>query len=632
MGKIWGIIVLFIACSCSFKGKENGDDGAGKFDGLNIHELKGIDSDGDRISDYSEIERGLDRFVADLPEVKVNFMQNYSISLEYQDGSVFEIDTEVGRTNPNFKYRVGDLFLKENSLDNSARIGRFSGHSWGSIKHQDFSWVKYPDIDDEFFHSKVREFKQYSGKELVASKISMENSLKLVESGLYSSIDQLELNFYYYNFEKESYVLLNTVKVDKVFQAGVRETFYVELGSPPRELVEDTYLRHGQFIIAEVKDYFIPELGEKYSTLLKSIKAKSIPVYQTTPLDNKLRYVAVSKEGESFIGIMKKLFADKYTVEDNRLIQVEQFKNNLQEFEYLSELRNAEKEGKWYVMTNKLKKHYLKHSYSPTDSIVLSYITGSRLAQRSSEQVFAASGEVYSGSASKKYILGNVTQNSRIDFSIYLEKLKGKALISENGSFSYAPPRCSNCSGNRWNVSANFTINSFKDFEKEFRVTSIEDIGRAVQLEINGNVLEIAELIEKGVASYELKEDQNGQYLHFTLSEFKDIDVIRNGSENVASLIISPTSKNSAARGLRLDTISGSNIDRNYHAGLISLQQAGRRKIPIAVTGWGYSNWQTRVPWGQRFPDGYIPTKGQKEEYWDGIVVSIVSNITNYYN
>lgn len=633
MKNIWQFLILFMIASCSFPSKDAKEGKKHRrHSSMSPDEMRKLDSDGDKIDDLSEREKGLDRYVADLPRMKVNFLQNYVIRLRYENESTFEIDTGVRRTNPDFKYRVGDLFLKENSKDNAARIGRFSGHSWGKIKQQDLSWVKYPDIDKEFFHSKVAEYQRFSEKKLVETQVSLENSLKLIQSGVYSSVEQLELNFYYYSYEKESYVLLKTATVDKTFQAGVRETFYVEFANPPQELIEDSYLRHGEFIISEVKDFFIPELGMKYSALLKSVQSKTVPVYKTTPFESNIRYVATSSEGTSFINLLKRLFADKFTVRDNRLVKIEQFENNLKDFDYLHELRGADKEGQWYVMTNKLKKHYLKHHFTPSDSITLSYITGDELAKRGNETIFAASKEIYSGPSSKKYVLGNVSRNSSIDFSVYLDGLKGKELVAKNGGFSYRPPSCGNCTGNDWSVHASFTINSFKEFKRDWNVVSIDEINDSVMVEINGNVLNMAQLIEDGLASYELKMDANGQYLHFKLDKLHQLDVIQSGSENVASLRLSPVSEGTAARGLRLDSVGGSNIDRVYHGGKIAFQEAGKRKIPIAVTGWNFDKWQKRVPWGHKFPDGYAPSKGQMERYWDGIVVRVVSNITNYFN
>src|SRR5690606_28491392 len=121
----------------------------------------------------------------------VSFLQDYSIEVAFEDESIFRIDTTVARDNPNFKYRVGELFLKENSLNNAAKLGRFSGVSWGEITQKDFSWIKYPDTDKEYYHSKVLEFSKHKGKKIKSLTLDLENTLRLQDSPYYPSIDSL---------------------------------------------------------------------------------------------------------------------------------------------------------------------------------------------------------------------------------------------------------------------------------------------------------------------------------------------------------------------------------------------------------------------------------------------------------
>jgi hypothetical protein len=52
----------------------------------------------------------------------------------------------------------------------------------------------------------------------------------------------------------------------------------------------------------------------------------------------------------------------------------------------------------------------------------------------------------------------------------------------------------------------------------------------------------------------------------------------------------------------------------------------------MAVTGMHYDFWNRLVGWGQRDQSGFTPERGQVQEYWHGIVLDIVSNITNNYN
>jgi hypothetical protein len=628
------LLLLALSTACSFKSPEGkGNPQTRSVDELKPEELKKIDSDGDMISNYDEKMNGTDPFVADIPKVDVSFLQDYSIEVVFEDETTFKIDTVVARDNPNFKYRVGDLFLKANSLNNAAKLGRFSGVSWGEIKQEDFSWVKYPNTDKEYYHSKVMEFVKNKGKKIKSLTLELENTLRLQESPYFPSIDALEVNFYYYSHSKESYVLVHTEKIEKTFQSGVRENFAVTIENPPLELFEDSYLRRGEFIISEVKDFNCPDRKIKNSQLLASVKNKSIPVYVSTPYKNEINYVALNEGGEKFITIMQKLYSDKFAVVDEKLTQVEQFANNLPDFKYLYEVKENDKDGNWYVMTNRIKEHYLKQNFSTSDSITLSYITGKDLSAQRSETFFSLTEKVDSGENFNKYPLGNVTKNSSVDVSVYINGLNGIRLNEKFQQFFFAP-QCGrgNCTGANWSVHAEYMINSFKKFSEPFRFDELAEIGDKIKVLINNTELDLAEQVKQNLASVQLKEDEVGQYLHIQLTGLDKIEAVVNGSENTAFLVISPFKKGATGVGVQINKMGGHNIDFVFHAGMVAFNEAMKLKLPIAVTSWKFDEWQKKVPWGQRAPNGWIPTRGEKQRYHEGLVVDVVSTITNNFN
>lgn len=628
------LFFLAITTACSFKSPDgNGKGQVRSVDELKPEELKRIDSDGDMISNYDEKINGTDPFVADIPKVDVSFLQDYAIEVVFEDESTFKIDTVVARDNPNFKYRVGDLFLKANSLNNAAKLGRFSGVSWGEIKQEDFSWVKYPNTDKEYYHSKVLEYIKNKGKKIKSLTIELENTLRLQESPYFPSIEGLEVNFYYYSHSKESHVLVHTEKIEKTFQSGVRENFAVTIENPPLELFEDSYLRRGEFIISEVRDFYCPDRKIKNSQILASVKNKSIPVYVSTPYKNEINYVALNDGGEKFITIMQKLYSDKFKVLDEKLTQVEQFANNLPDFKYLHEVKENDKDGNWYVMTNKIKDHYLKQTFSTSDSITLSYITGKDLAAQKNETFFSLTEKVDSGENFNKYPLGNVTKNSSVDVSVYINGLNGIRLNEKFQQFSFAP-RCGsgNCSGANWSVHAEYMINSFAKFSEPYRFDELAEIGDKIKVLINNTELVLAELVKQNQASVMLKEDEVGQYLHVQLTGLDKIETIVNGSENTAFLVISPVKKGTTGVGVQINKMGGHNIDFVFHAGMVAFNEAMKLNLPIAVTSWKFDEWQKKVTWGQRGPNGWVPTRGEKQKYFEGLVVDVVSTITNNFN
>jgi len=629
------LFVLAITSACSFKSPDSDKaEALRSIDELSSEEQKYVDSDGDMVSNFDEKNNGTDPYVADIPRVEVSFLQDYQIVVEFEDESTFTVDTQVARDNPNFKYRVGDLFLKANSLNNAAKLGRFSGVSWGDIQQEDFSWVKYPEIDKEYYHSKLMEYVKHKGKKVRSLTLDLENTLRLKESPYFNSIDNLEVNFYYYSHSKESYVLIHTEKIDKTFQSGVRENFSVTINNPPLELFEDSYLRRGEFILSEVKDFHCPDQKIQNSTLLASVKNKTIPVYVSTPYESGINYVAINDGGEKFISVLKKLYSDKFIIVDEKLEQVEQFSNNLASFTYLYEVKENDKDGNWFVMTNKLKDHYLKHTFTNADSITLSYVTGSDLASQKNETFFSLTERVDSTDSYKKYPLGNITKNSTLEASVYIQGLHGVQLNEEFGEFFFAP-RCNsrNCSGTDWFVSAPWVINSFSKLDVPFNFTELSEVGDKMRVLINNTELNLSELVKNNQATFELKRDDVGQYIHIQLTDLDKLEVIQNGSENTAFLMIYPIKKGTAGLGLEIHEVTGKNIIPLQSVGPTAFEVGMKRRVPaIAVTSWMFSEWQKQAPWNKPAPNGWIPRKGEKQQYWSGLVVDVVSTITNNFN
>jgi len=151
-------IPLFLFGACAFKSEENKPASNQVATATELKVDPNNDTDGDGVKDGEEISRGSNPFVADLPELKVKFLQNYKIEVFYhpkngdsvKDQKSFVIDTNIKDTNPDFKFRVGDVFARENALKKAASFARYPNNTKGVIEDRDFSWVKYPDIDPSF--------------------------------------------------------------------------------------------------------------------------------------------------------------------------------------------------------------------------------------------------------------------------------------------------------------------------------------------------------------------------------------------------------------------------------------------------------------------------------------------------
>jgi hypothetical protein len=416
-------VLLLLVSACSFKPENLNSNNLVKSNS-SLNSENG-DSDGDMVNDEVEVARGRNPLVADIPILKVNFLQNYKIQVSANKTNnnlkeTFVIDTKVLQNEAGFKYRIGKQFSREIALNTAASNAKFSGHSVGKIENHDFSWIKYPELTPDIYSKEILKNihffgADYSGHEIT---VNLENSIRLEEISLFNQISNLEVNYYYFDYEKDSYELIGEASVERVFKRGVYELFQVNLENLPVNLIKENYMRKGEFIISEVKDYFIPDLNMKYSELINSIQAKTIELSINFPNETQNLYVSTSG-GDDFISIMTKVFGDNFTIKENNIFKIREFENNLPAYLYLNELKEKDKFGRWFALTSNFSEHFLKHKFSNEDYIVLSYGLGNDLSKQVEEKVISyLESEVSEGKNEAVITLGNISTNSQVNFQI----------------------------------------------------------------------------------------------------------------------------------------------------------------------------------------------------------------------
>ena len=207
------VLMIVLFCSCSVE-QEKAESPTGHY----------LDSDGDSVTDQDELNQGRSPFIADLPEIRVQFLQNYSITIHYlekDEQKEFKIDTQIARGQAKFQYQVGGLMAHHLAIREAAKIGAYHTHHFGGFAEQDLTWIQYPHIDEKFYLKAMSKFDpSWNIKNIT---ITLENSIKLKANGLYNSIKNLELNFRYYDHERENYVHLGTKKWSSIFpQASLK--------------------------------------------------------------------------------------------------------------------------------------------------------------------------------------------------------------------------------------------------------------------------------------------------------------------------------------------------------------------------------------------------------------------------
>lgn len=616
---------LFVLGACSFKSPENKRKSSRTV--IN-HETVVTDpkddSDGDKVLDGVEVERGTNPLLADLPEIQVRFLQNYDISFFHTNETEstwsagdFVISSHTRSTDADFRYRVGEVMLRDRSFKSAAEIGKFQSHSWGAITRQDLSWVRYPDVDPVNYHYEaMRARALFSVGEIEDLKIRFENTFKLLPTSVYKEIKNLKLAFRFYDYEKESYELLHEVTIERVLQAGVAEKVEVIIENPPRKLIEDNYLKKGEFILSEVVDYEIPELGTTYQTLMNSVRAKSLPVLVTTPLETRIEWVGLPGGSASFQQVLSRVFGGKFTIEENNLVKVEQFENNLPSYEHLSEVKDKDKHGKWFVFTDRLLKHYLDHRYTTKDVISLSYVTGKELSSQADERVYTYIEEATGNQDFEMYPLGNITPNSEISLQLEGARRWGDGLESFTEQFHSNNRSCNNCT----NVVTQCTweINKFTERNEGF-VLKKDFTGELehISLVINRTEYPLKKLVEDKLVT--------ATWLYGTLNistaNISAIQEISPAEENLAFLKVS-TFSGETFNGVKLVKMGGRHY---YYCPQHTANLAYVAKLPLSDESLEFATWRGSVHWDKI-------QLGTRKTYKQPFAVTVSSSITNFHN
>jgi hypothetical protein len=637
----WALLCLFttIAASCSFKSeqelpKASSDSVTGNA------EMKidpNADSDGDGVKDGEERASGRNPFVADLPELKVRFLQNYKIEVFYHHRLIdpvkdpssvksFVIDTNVKDTNPDFKYRVGNVFARKNALRTASSFGSFSSHSAGKFEEHDLSWVSYPELDPKFFHQKSLQHREvFSERNVIVNiKITLTNQVRLSESALFKEIKNLKLNFYYLNHETENYEVLSSTVVNRHFQSSVYETFEVVIDQAPVNLLKDSFFKRGEFLISEVEDYEIPSLGVNYKALLAKVLAKSIPVLLETPLEEKIYYVATEK-GIHFQNMLKAVFDRNYEVKEDRLLKIGQFQNNLPDFTHLKEVKDKDKLGKWFVMTNEFKENYLDRRYTPSDRIILSYITGTELAEQQQENVYSYSGAISGNKSESIMPLGNITPNSQIDIQLKPLKRFGTTVANEKVNFSRSGPCGNNCAPRT--MSCDWDVNKFTQYYEDLTFNpDLSGEAEKLSLLVNGEEFSVAKLLKEKKILLN-KVDGN---IHLAINDINKILELKTFEESVISLKVKSFVGNDF-EGVKLVGRSGEWQGWNgcpYGTPIIAESRGthiSKDTLDLGEITW-WVNDATRRGW--TYPIKYLDSG----PYYQEISLGVSSVIQNYYN
>ena len=412
------VFLTLLACSIKPEKHKNAEEV-----NANSSELKidpNGDSDGDGLKDGDEVAVGRNPFVAEIPDLKLQFMKDFTLSYDLE-GNAYQIDSFRDIRSKNFEYRVGDITLFDIVKKTTAHFARYDGVVVGNYKDIDLTRVSYPFVSPKFialqsFNQKIVLYKN--------SKVIFTNTLKLERNKGLQMIVNPTFNFHYFNYETGEYELIAQKKIEKSIYEGVLEKFDIILEGLPQKLIEENFLQKGEFITAEIDDFEIPSLNTTYKKLMNSVLEKCIPITVISPVGTRVYYVTLNSLQNHLGQFLKSIYGSNFKIENNELVQIDGLTNNLPKFKLLSELANLTKVGNWFILINdKINDDVFQYTFKKGDKIVLNYMTGDELSNQSYKQNIATLPSLSSEKFTRDFEVGEIGQNDELQIVLRSKKL-----------------------------------------------------------------------------------------------------------------------------------------------------------------------------------------------------------------
>ena len=230
--------------------------------------------------------------------------------------------------------------------------------------------------------------------------------------------------------------------------------------------------------------------------------------------------------------------------------------DNLENYEHLIDVKDKDKLGKWFVLTNKFKEHFMDHHYQASDHITLSYITGKNLATQP-EGVQASYSSKTSTETKNEIVtpLGIVSPNSKVEIQLKGLDRFGHEAISTPFSVNFSS---SGPNSTALQYSCEWIGNQRLEFSRTFDLSiNYNEEWEKVFLVINEEKFKLSTLInEKKVIVRNLNFS-----FQISIEDISKIKPIKQADENKLSLAIVPSLEKTQT-SLFINSIGGIDYER----------------------------------------------------------------------
>lgn len=368
--------IFSLGAGCSFKPTDEDK----QLQQLTANEA--MDSDGDGKTDLEEQKSGENPFIADVPIFNGDFFQEMKVTtFLYNPGNnneetvSFQVRKDFASENGtpyeerDFLSQSTQYILEQNSL--LAKRSSYRGfHQVSDIGNDQLEYYSSPRMNDlKIFPYSSRiallsETHQFEGIEF-----SVLNRLNFSFKGAQTFTD-ITINLYWFDDQRREFILIGSDFLKGVYQFNRDYHVPLTFKSNDKSLVKSISINGGRYLYLKVVDFKIVEMNRFYGQILDGVKEKSIPVMVSA----RVQHIGLNGRPTDLKTILDRAVIDQVQIINNKIVRIGT-QNDSVTIENDPYGDRSEVENKWFLLTNEIGNNPFSYSFSPQDTIALSYLS-----------------------------------------------------------------------------------------------------------------------------------------------------------------------------------------------------------------------------------------------------------------
>lgn len=383
--------MLVVCCSCSFK-KSNSDKASKGSNPVVSQIIMSKDSDGDLITDTEEVTKGSDPFIAESPVFTGDFFNEYKLDLEFYNkatGGTDSLSWNVKDSKVTFPwdktvYKIDKSSVYMESLLKSYAVNSgFSENNFRFFDYNDgvFSYSS-PILTENALLSLSSRLLELERSHFQINRVSLNILARIkIQYQNFKYFKDPVFDIYYKDKDKQGLILIESRSLSGTYNFNEDNDIYIDFESLDSNIIQNAFTSGGASFFIKLRDFTIYETDTKYSSIIASITAKSVPVtIITTDSSNDssnivTKYIGTNAEPSLLTDILKKAFKENVLLTGNSIDQIDGLANRIRSF---GDSRSNEL-LKWFVGANYINDDVFAYKFKPNEGIGLAYLSNKKV-------------------------------------------------------------------------------------------------------------------------------------------------------------------------------------------------------------------------------------------------------------